>query len=478
MLKTGTNTHFDAVVVGAGPNGLAAAITLQQRGLAVLLLEAKPTIGGGMRTAPLTLPGFEHDICSAVHPLALASPFFRALPLDQFGLSFVQPPVCAAHPLDDGTAAALYPSIKQTAEGLGADQQAYLQLIQPLVTEWPKLIEDVLAPLRVPANLYALAQFGLKAFTPASYLQRRFSTSAAKALLAGAAAHSMLPLNALATSAFALVLMTTAHTHGWPIAVGGSQSIANALGGYFIALGGKIETGIAVASMRQLPATKLVLFDTSVKQMLHIAGDEFSAFYKWQLRRYKYGMGVYKIDWALDGAIPFTAQECRKAGTVHLGNRFEDVAAAELGTAKGAHPSKPFVLLSQPSLFDASRAPVGKHTAWAYCHVPFGSTENMTNAIENQVERFAPGFKQLILKRHTMNTVEMAAYNPNYIGGDINGGSQQLSQLFTRPALRWSPYRTSKRGLYICSSATPPGGGVHGMCGFHAANQAYEDFFL
>ncbi|ULQ52792.1 phytoene desaturase family protein [Flavihumibacter fluvii] len=472
------HTDVDAVVVGSGPNGLAAAITLQQRGLSVVVVEARPTIGGGMRTAEVTLPGFKHDICSAIHPLAVSAPFFRNIPLEKFGLSFVHPQICAAHPFDDGSAAALYPSLEQTAAALGKDRENYLALMQELEQDWPKIIDDILAPLRVPKHPVEMARFGLKAFVPASYILRRFSGEPAKALFAGMAAHGILPLNAAATAAFGLVLMAAGHTAGWPIPVGGSQSIANALGDYFISIGGKIETGFEVRSLSQLPSTKAILFDTTPQQLLTIAGQDFSAFYKWQLKRFRYGLGVFKIDWALDGAIPFTAPECRSAGTVHLGNRFADIAQAEADTHNGHHPGKPFVLLAQQSLFDPMRAPEGKQVAWAYCHVPNGSTQNMTDQIEAQVERFAPGFRDLIIGRHVMNTVAMEGYNANYIGGDINGGIQDLGQLFSRPALRWSPYRTSTKGIYICSSSTPPGGGVHGMCGFHAANRAYKDIFM
>lgn len=471
------HTDFDAVVVGAGPNGLAAAITLQQRGLSVLLVEAKPTIGGGMRTAELTLPGFRHDICSAIHPLAMASPFFKQLPLADFGLSFIQPPACAAHPMEDGAAAILYPSLEQTAASLGPDQEKYLRLMKPLLAEWPSIIGDVLAPLRIPAHPISLAKFGLKALASAQHIADRFYGEKAKALFGGMAAHGIQPLNGPATASFGLVLMLAAHTNGWPIAAGGSQSIANAMGNYFLALGGKIETGFDVKSMAQLPSAKAILFDTTPRQLMTIAGQSLSAFYIWQLKRFRYGMGVFKVDWALDAPIPFTDIACREAGTVHLGNRFSDIAASEFMASKGRHPEQPFVLLAQQSLFDSSRAPAGKQVAWGYCHVPHGSTQDITTAIEKQVERYAPGFRDLILGRHSMNCADMENYNSNYIGGDINGGMACLSQLFTRPALRWSPYRTSAKGIYLCSSSTPPGGGVHGMCGYHAADRAWKDIF-
>lgn len=468
---------FDAIIVGSGPNGLSAAITLQKAGLSVLIVEAKPTIGGGMRTAELTLPGFKHDICSAIHPMAMGSPFFADLPLHEHGLEFVHAPLPAAHPFDNGSAAILSRSIEETAKPLGKDGQAYLKLIQPLVESWPKIVDDVMGPLGFPKHPLLLAQFGLKAMQPASWIANHFKTEAAKGLWAGMTAHSIQPLTNYASTAIGMVLSAVGHLYGWPIPKGGSQSIADALGSYFISLGGKIETAFLVKSLNQLPSSDVVLFDVTPKQLLEIAGDRFSPLYKWQLERYRYGMGIFKVDWALDGPIPFTATECSKAATVHLGNTFNEIAAAEKLASSGGHPEKPFVLLAQQSLFDSTRAPKGKNTAWAYCHVPNGSTVNMTAAIENQVERFAPGFKDQILAKNSMNSSQIEAYNPNYIGGDINGGIIDIGQLFTRPALRISPYRTSAKGIYICSSSTPPGGGVHGMCGFHAAKTALKDVF-
>jgi phytoene dehydrogenase-like protein len=472
-----TKRDYDAVVVGSGPNGLAAAITMQRAGLAVLLVEGKETVGGGIRSAELTLPGFVHDVCSAIHPLAVASPFFKTLPLAQHGLEFVYPGIAAAHPFDDGTAAALHNSIEETARAFGQDKTAYIKLIQPIVKDWPFIAADALAPLHFPKHSIAMARFGLKALTSANHLAKRFHSTEARGLWAGMAAHAIQPLTNATTSAVALVLMATAHTVNWPIPKGGSSSIANALADYFISLGGKIETNFYVHSLSQLPSSHAVLFDVTPRQLLEIAGHKFSSLYKWQLNRYRYGMGVFKIDWALDGPIPFTAPECRQAGTVHLGNTLEEIIASEQLTSEGKHPEKPFVLLAQQSLFDASRAPEGKHTGWAYCHVPNGSEVDMTKQIENQVERFAPGFRERIIGRHIMNTAQMEAYNPNYIGGDINGGIMDLRQLFTRPALRLSPYKTSEKGLYICSSSTPPGGGVHGMCGYHAARKALNGIF-
>ena len=465
-------------MVGSGPNGLAAAITMQQQGLSVLLLEAKPTIGGGLRSAELTLPHFIHDICSAIHPLAVSSPFFSKLPLEQFGLEFIYPTYAAAHPFDDGTSAIVHPSIQQTAESLGVDAKVYERLMQPLYNQHDNIFRFILGPLHFPKHPIVMAKFGYRALQPATLLANTlFTTKNAKGLFAGMAAHSILPLTKPATSAIALVLLMAAHSNNWPTLKGGSQQIANALGAYFIALGGKIETGVPVTSLQQLPAAHAVLLDVTPKQLLQIAGHRFSALYKWQLNNYKYGMGVYKIDWALSQPIPFINNACRLAGTIHIGNTLEEIRNSEQQAWQGKHAEKPFVLLAQQSIFDATRAPEGKQTAWAYCHVPIGSVKNMTPVIEQQIERFAPGFKDCILARHEMNSEDMQAYNANYIGGDINGGAQLITQLFTRPALRLSPYKTSAKGLYICSSSTPPGGGVHGMCGYRAAKKALKDVF-
>ncbi len=468
---------YDAIVVGSGPNGLAAAITLQRAGLAVLLIEGKEQIGGGLRTAELTLPGFRHDVCSAIHPMAIHSPFLSGLPLHDFGLEYLDSPIAAAHPFDDGTAAFVSRSLNDTATGLGADGDAYRNLIEPVVENWDKIIDDILGPFSFPSHPFHLAGFGLKALQPASLLSRRFKTQAGKGLWAGMAAHSIQPLENVATSAIGLVLSAAAHRKGWPLPKGGSQAIANAMAAYFKSLGGVIETGCFIRSIDELPPAKAVLLDLTPRQLLNVAGHRLSAFYKWQLKRYRYGMGVFKIDWALKGPVPFTAPECRQAATVHLGGAFGEIAAGEARTAAGKEVEQPFVLLAQPSLFDPTRAPEGYHTLWGYCHVPHGSVVDMTAVIENQVERFAPGFKELIIAKNTMNTAQVEAYNPNYIGGDINGGVIDIFQLYTRPALRRSPYRTSARELYICSSSTPPGGGVHGMSGYHAAKTALNDIF-
>ncbi len=468
---------YDSIVVGSGPNGLAAAITMQQAGLSVLLVEAKDTIGGGSRSSELTLPGFVHDICSAIHPMAVISPFFKKLPLEQYGLEFIYPEIAAAHPFDNGQAAALYKSVEQTAHELGIDENIYLEWMQPLVKNSPELFTDVMGPLHFPKHPVGFIRFGLKALPSAVKTGKLFQTEKAKGLWAGIAAHAMQPLTNTVSSAIGLMLMLACHASGWPLPKGGSQAIADALASYFVALGGEIETGFHVRSLNQLPGAKAVLFDVTPKQLMEITGQRFSFIYKKQLNRYRYGMGAFKIDWALDGPIPFTAPECRKAGTIHLGGTLEEIAASEQRVFSGKIPEKPYVLLAQQSLFDPSRTPAGKQTAWAYCHIPNGSAVDMTEIIEKQVERFAPGFRNLILKRHTMNAVQMENYNPNYIGGDINGGLMDITQLFTRPALRLSPYKTSAKGIYICSSSSPPGGGVHGMCGYHAAKRALKDVF-
>ena len=473
-----SKTEYDAIVVGSGPNGLAAAITLQKSGLHVLLVEGKSTIGGGLRTAELTLPGFKHDICSAIHPMAVASPFFNSLPLEEHSLEYIQPPIALAHPYDNGTSAILTHSIEETASLLGIDKENYLSLIGPIKKNFHSLIPEILGPLHIPKRPIELAQFGLNALQPATWISKRFRTSVAKGLWAGMAAHSILPLNKLTTSAIGLVLLAAGHSRGWPIPKGGSQQIANALASYFTSLGGKIETSFNVESLAQLPSSKAVLFDITPRQLLKIAGHRFSSIYKWQLEKYRYGMGVFKVDWVIEGEVPFTSPNCRQAGTLHLGNTFEEITAAQQTTWNGRSPEKPFVLLAQQSLFDSTRSPTkDKNVVWGYCHVPNGSTKDMTEAIERQVERFAPGFRERILAKHTFNTLQLEEHNPNYVGGDINGGVIDLAQLYTRPALRWSPYRTSAKGLYICSSSTPPGSGVHGMCGYHAAKRALKDIF-
>ncbi|SDG86760.1 Phytoene dehydrogenase-related protein [Dyadobacter soli] len=470
-------TAYDAIVVGSGPNGLAAAITLQESGLSVLLIEGKDTIGGGMRTLELTLPGYRHDICSAVHPMALMSPFFERLPLADFGLKFVQPTHDAAHPLDGGRVAVLDKSVEATARQLGADGAMYRKWMGGLLESIPKLLPDLLGPLQWPDEPFRLAAFGLNALPPATWMARKFKTAEGRALWAGMAAHSIQPLGNIATSAFGIMLMAAAHVKGWVIPVGGSQRIADALAAYFQSLGGKIQTGWMVGSVDELPSAKVFLMDVTPKQIVRIAGDRLSSSYKRRLEGYRQGPGVFKVDWALDEPIPFQREECRGAGTVHLGNTFEEIVRYERNVGNGKRGEKPFALVAQQSLFDNTRAPEGKHTAWAYCHVPNGDDRDMTDALESQIERYAPGFRDIIKAKHTTNASALEQYNPNYIGGDINGGIQDVWQLYSRPVLSITPYRTSAKDIYICSSSTPPGGGVHGMCGYHAARQALKDVF-
>ncbi len=461
---------YDAVIVGAGPNGLAAGITIARAGKSVLVLEAKETIGGGTRSAELTLPGFVHDICSALHPLGVASPFFRDLPLAQYGLEWVFPPACLAHPLDDGTAVLVEGSIDATAANLGPDAARYRRLMGPLVAGWQGLLGDLLGPLRLPRHPIMMARFGLAGLLPAVTMARAdFRGERARAVFAGMASHAMMPLSAPATAAFGLVLALVAHAIGWPMARGGSQRVADALGAHLRSLSGEIVTDHPVRSRADLPDARAILFDTSPRQLVQVLGEELPSGYRRALSRFRYGPGVFKADYALDSPIPWRAEECLRAGTVHVGGTMEDIAAAEAATWRGEHPERPFVLVAQQSLFDPTRAPEGKHTAWAYCHVPHGSAEDVTDRLEAQIERFAPGFRDRILARRTHTAADMEAYNPNYVGGDINAGVQDLRQLFTRPVARLNPYTTPVRGLYLCSSSTPPGGGVHGLCGYYAA---------
>ncbi len=463
--------RFDAVVVGAGPNGLAAAIVLARAGRSVQVIEAAPTVGGGTRSAELTRPGYVHDICSAIHPLSLTSPFLRDLPLAQYGLEWVMPPASLAHPLDDGTAVMAERSVAATSEGLGRDGRAYRSLMQPLVDHWTALSEELLGPFPFPPkHPFLLAGFGLSAIWPAEWLARwRFKEQRAAAMFAGMTAHSMLTFSQPLTAAFGLILGASAHAVGWPLARGGSQRIADALAAYLCALGGEIVTGQTVTHLAELPAANHYLFDLTPRQLVRVAGDQLPAGYVRRLGGYRYGPGVFKMDWALDGPIPWRAPEASRAATVHLGGTFEEIRAGEAAVARGEHPERPFILLAQATLFDASRAPAGGHTAWGYCHVPPGSTVDMTGRLEAQIERFAPGFRDRIIARSARNAVTMEQYNPNYIGGDINGGVQDWRQFWTRPVARAVPYATPNPAIFICSSSTPPGGGVHGMCGFHAA---------
>jgi phytoene dehydrogenase-like protein len=466
-------TDVDAIVVGSGPNGLAAAIAIAQAGRSVRVLEAAPTIGGGARSDALTLPGFRHDVCSAIHPLVAGSPFLRSLPLAEHGLRLVHPEIPLAHPLDDGSAVALHRSVDETADGLGLDADAYRRLVGPLARDWEQLVGDLVGPLRPPRHPLAAARFGLSAVRSATGLARSsFAGERARALFAGNAAHSMQPLEQPTTAAFGLMLMLLGHGVGWPAAQGGSQAIPDAMASLLRTLGGELETGREVRSLGELAGARSVVLDLTPRQILPIVRDALPIRYRRALARYRYGPGVFKLDYALDGPVPWAAAACRRAGTVHLGGTLEEIAEGEAAIARGRHPRRPYVLVAQQSLFDETRAPSGSHTLWAYCHVPNGSTVDMSGAIEDQIERFAPGFRDLVRARHAFGPAALEAHNPNNVGGDINGGAASVRQLFARPALRAVPYSTPDPRLFICSSSTPPGGGVHGMCGFYAARAA------
>src|ERR671916_3257197 len=469
-------THtYDAVVVGAGPNGLAAAIELARNGCSVAVLEANDRVGGGARSGELTIPGFVHDLGSAIHPLGFASPFFRDLPLMEHGLEWVHPAAPLAHPFDDGTATVLEYSVEETAGALGVDADAYRRLMRDVAEDVDRIAASFLGRPRVPRHPLALLSTGLRAVGSARGLaEKLFTGEKARGLFAGNAAHSFLPLERRPTAMFGFVNGVLGHArgYGWPFPKGGSQKIADALASYLLSLGGEISTSVRVTNVDEVPRTRAVLFDVAPRQLLDIAGKHFTDGYRRALERYRYGPGVFKADFALDGPIPWKAEECLRAGTVHLGGTLEEIAAGEAAVWRGEHPERPFILLAQQSLFDDTRTPKGKHTAWAYCHVPNGSTFNMTERIEDQIERFAPGFKERILAKSKMSTADLQRINANYVGGDINGGVMDLRQLFTRPALRLTPYSTPAKGLYICSSSTPPGGGVHGMCGHFAARAA------
>ncbi len=470
----------DAVVVGSGPNGLAAAIVLARAGLRVLVRERAAEPGGGARTLPLTLPGFLHDHCSAIHPLAVASPLFRRLPLGAHGLAWIEPPAAVAHPFDDGSAALLCRSFEETGATLGPDERAWRALLEPLATRYPALLDELLGPvLHRPRHPLLLARFGIAALLPATALARaRLRGPRARALLAGLAAHANRPLEAPGTSAFALVLGAAAHAVGWPFPAGGAGRITAALIGLLSAHDGVLETGAEVRHLDDLPAVRATLLDLTPRQVLRVTAGRLPEGYARRLGAFRYGPGAFKLDWALSGSIPWRAPECARAATVHLGGTLEEIALAEAQVARGEVPARPFVLLAQHTLFDPSRAPPGRHTAWAYAHVPRGWYGDLTAAIEAQVERFAPGFRQLVLARAARGPAALEAENPNLVDGDVGAGESSLWQLVFRPVASRSPWTTPVPGLYLCSASTPPGGGVHGMCGWHAARAALRDLGL
>lgn len=464
---------YDAVVVGAGPNGLAAAVALARAGAVVLVLEGADSIGGGTRVAERTLPGFVHDVCSGAHPMGILSPFFRQLPLERHGLQWIRPGASVAHPLDDRPAAMLWRSLDRTAERLGNDAAAYRRLIAPLLRDPHGLLADLLGPLRVPAHPAVTARFAPLALLPANLLARlAFRGRSARALFAGCAAHSILPLSHWTTAALGLLFALTAHVEDWPVAGGGSIAVCNALAGYLAELGGEIRTAARVNSLADLPPARVYLFDTDPLQVARICEPLLPPSYSRRLRAYRFGPGVFKVDWALAGPIPWADPDCHSASTVHVGGTLEEIAASEAAAWRGEHCARPFVLVIQQSHFDPTRAPAGMHTGYAYCHIPNGSTVDMTAAIEAQIERFAPGFRDRVVARTAMSPAGFERYNPNYVGGAVTGGAADLRQLFTRPVARLDPYSTPHPRVFLCSASTPPGGGVHGMCGYHAARSA------
>lgn len=471
-------TDLDAVVVGAGPNGLAAALTLAAAGLSVRVVEGADTVGGGCRTAELTTPGVRHDVCSTVHPLAAASPFFRWLGVQDRGVRLLHPDVAFAHPLDDGPAGVVRRSVEETAAGLGPAGRAWSRTFGPLTERADAIIPAVLAPLRrLPDEPFRAARFAPVALRSAEGLAGRFRDPRARALVAGVSAHAMLPLDKLPTGAFGGLLTTLAHSVGWPVVAGGSQVLVDVLTETLREWGGEVLTGQWVSSLDELPRSRVVLLDVAPGQLAGIAGDRLPRHYRAALRRYRHGPGVCKVDWTLSGRVPWLDPACRDAGTVHVGGTFEQVAAAEADVAAGRHPNRPFALVVQPSVVDPSRAPGGQHVLWAYCHVPAFSTVDMTAAIEAQIERFAPGFRDLVVARSALTAAEEQQMHPNYVGGDINVGLATLRQTVFRPTMRWDSYTTPDPAIYLCGSATPPGGGVHGMCGMYAARSALRHAF-
>jgi phytoene dehydrogenase-like protein len=468
-----SESDAEAIVIGSGPNGLAAAIELARAGRSVLVVEAHDEVGGGTRSAELTLPGFTHDVCSAVHPMGILSPFFRQLPLEDHGLNWVLPRASVAHPMDDREAVMLYRSLDRTADALGRDANAYRRLVGPFVDTAHELLADVMAPLRIPEHPIQMLRFGVRAAFSANRLARLcFRDEAARALLAGCAGHSVLPLTQPLTAALGLLFAITGHVEDWPVARGGSHAVTRALASYLESLGGRIETSRRVDDLAEFENARVVLFDTSPEVLRDVAGEALPEGYRRRLGRYRYGPGVFKLDWALDGPIPWSDPRCLEASTVHVGGALEEICASERDMYRGHHNDRPFLILCQQSQFDPGRAPEGKQTGYAYCHVPHGSTLDRTEVIESQIERFAPGFKDLILARHAMNTADFYRYNANYKGGAITGGVADALQLFNSPVTRLDPYSTPNPRLFICSAATPPGGGVHGQCGYWAARSA------
>jgi phytoene dehydrogenase-like protein len=464
---------LDAIVVGSGPNGLAAAITLARAGRSVRVYEAEPTVGGGTRSAELTLPGVVHDVCSTIHSLALVSPFLKTLPLADHGLEFVHPTMPLAHPMDDGTAVIVHRTVAETVESFSHhDGAAYRQILEPFVERADELMEALLGPpgLRHPLLMARFGRYAIQSLE--GFAGRSFRDARTRAMLAGVAAHSMVPLDQLSTSGYGLALLIGAHAVGWPVARGGSQRLADAMSSYLRSLGGEIVTGERVETLDALPPSRAVLCDVTPRQFLRIAGARASAFYKRRLARYRYGPGVFKMDWALSSPVPWTATACNHAGTIHLGGTLDEIAHSEHESWSGRVPERPYVLAVQATMFDETRAPRGMHTLWAYCHVPNGSTVDMRDRIEAQIERYAPGFRDCIVGRSALFPADMEKRNANLVGGDIAGGAADLAQFFARPVLSVKPYLTAIDDVYLCSSSTPPGVGVHGMCGYYAARAA------
>lgn len=472
LRQSPSRDSYDAVVVGSGPNGLAAAITVAQAGKSVLVMEAEEIPGGGARSMELTLPGFVHDVCSAVHPLGIASPFFRTLPLEKYGLEWIHAPSPLAHCFDEDDAVIVEHNFDSMCESMGEDGTAYRRLLAPFLPHLDVIFDETLGPLRFPRHPLLLSRLGLRLLQSADHMRHRFCTKKTQGLFAGLAAHSVLTFEKPFSAGVAVMLALTMHDKGWPIPKGGSQSLTNALIAYLQSLGGEVIVKNRVKTIKDIPHATSILFDTSPRSLVEIMREKLPTGYKKSLSAFRYGPSIFKLDWALDGPIPWTDERCLHSATVHLGGTHEEIASSERDAWNGNISDQPFVILAQPSLFDSSRAPKGKHTSWAYCHVPHGSHADMTDAIENQIERFAPGFKKLILKRHVMNPKEIEKHNANYIDGDITGGVMDLRQLFTRPLAKIDPYATPVKGIFLCSSSTPPGSGVHGMCGYHAARSA------